>query len=86
MNEKEEFLPTKDEVVRLLDFAKNDRFNSFKTIDELVGMKLIDNRFFIKIKNEPEWNYKGLMKFFCNHSIDLQSTIEDALDKLNEEI
>lgn len=82
MSEKKVIIPTKEEVVTLLNVAKNDKIIHMKTVNELLGMKWVDS-LMPKIKGEPEWGYEGLREFFIIHSIDGSCTFEEALEKLN---
>lgn len=82
MNENEIILPSKEEVILLLNIAKNDKTLHMQTVNELLGMKWVDSPM-PKTKGEPKWEYEGLRKFFINHSIDFSSTFEQALETLN---
>ena len=74
-------IPTKEEVIVLLNIAKIDKSIHMHTISELLGMKWVDS-LMPKIKGEPEWGYEGLRQFFIIHSIDGSYTFEEALEKL----
>lgn len=75
-------IPTKEEVVTLLNIAKNDRIIHMNTVNDLLGMKWVDS-LMPNIKGKPEWCYEGLRKFFIDHSIDGTCTFEEALEKLS---
>jgi hypothetical protein len=82
MRKNKTIIPTKEEVISLLNVAKSDKIIHMKTVNELLGMKWVDSHI-PKIKGEPEWGYEGLREFFISHSIDGSCTFEEALEKLD---
>lgn len=74
-------LPTKEEMIRLLKVASDEKLCHLETVGELLGMKLIDS-LLPKSSLEPDWNYEGLRLFLMEHGIDSTDTILEALAKL----
>ena len=83
MNKKETILPTKDEVVKLLNIAKNDDMLQLQTVGDLLGIKYTDS-LMPKIKEAPEWGVEGLSEFFNGYDIDDSCSLEEALERLND--
>lgn len=74
-------MPSKEDVIRLLSFAAKDNITHMTTVNELLGMKLVDS-WLPKTEAEPEWGFEGLKQFFMEHKIEGTDTFEDALLKL----
>ena len=81
MNKKEVIMPTKEEVIKLLEVAKNDDIIPIHSIGELIGMKWVDG-LLPKIEGAPAWGYDGLVKFFKDYGIDNNDSFEEALKKI----
>lgn len=74
-------MPSKEDVKKLITFTMNAHIIHMKTVDELLGMKWVDS-LLPKNKEEPEWGYDGLKKFFDEFGIKGSDTFKEALEKL----
>lgn len=81
MSDKTIAIPSEAEVKKLLEIAMNDKIIHMESVGELLGMKWVDS-LLPKIKDEPEWGYEGLKKFFIDHEIEGTDSFKEALDKL----
>lgn len=74
-------IPSEAEVKKLLEIAINDKIIHMELVGELLGMKWTDS-LLPKFKDEPEWGYEGLKKFFIDHGIEYTDSFKEAMDKL----
>lgn len=81
MSDKTIAIPSEAEVKKLLEIAINDKIIHMELVGELLGMKWVDS-LLPKFKNEPEWGYEGLNKFFVDHGIEHTDSFKEAMDKL----
>lgn len=81
MSDKAIAIPSKAEVEKLIKIAMNDKIIHMESAGELLGMKWVDS-LLPKFKDEPEWGYEGLKKFFIDHGIESTDSFKEALDKL----
>lgn len=81
MSDKAIAIPSKAEVKKLIKIAMNDKIIHMESAGELLGMKWVDS-LLPKFKDEPEWGYEGLKKFFIDHGIESTDSFKEALDKL----
>ena len=81
MNKNEVIMPSKEEVIKLLDIAKNGNTIPMQTIGDLLAIKWAD-RLFSEIECTPVCGVEGLVEFFNDYGIDDSCSIEDALKKI----
>lgn len=79
--DKKVIIPTKEEIIKMLEFALTSMTYKDETMGELLGMKWTDS-LLPKMKNEPDWEYEGLREFYKIYNIELSDSIAQALAKI----
>ena len=79
MNENKIIMPTKKEVIAMLDALIKLNLNLYQNIGEVLGVKLIEDRL-PKMKGEPQWGYEGF-KVFCK---EIQRGLDGAIVEIDD--
>ena len=80
-NNDEIILPTKEEIIAMLEFAIKSDLITYQNIGEILGMKLIDD-LLPKMKVGPQWGYEGFRIFCKENNLFSTDTLAEALKKL----
>lgn len=81
MKDNKVVIPTKEEIIAMLEFAIKSDLIPYQNIGEILGMKLIDE-LLPTIKVGPQWGYEGFRIFCKENNLFSTDTLAEALKKL----
>lgn len=82
MSDKKIIIPTKEEIIKMLEYSINNGAIHYETMGEILGTKMIDDSLLPDVKIGPEWGYEGLKEFYKMYGINVTDTLKEALAKL----
>lgn len=81
MSESKIVIPSKDEIIKMLEYLITSNLNTYQNIGEILGTKLVEDKL-PKMKGEPQWGYKGFKIFCKENNLLATDTLAEALKKL----
>ena len=81
MKDNKVVIPTKEEIIVMLEFAIKSDLSTYQNIGEILGTKLVEDKL-PKIKGEPQWGYEGFRIFCKENNLLPTDTLAEALKKL----
>lgn len=81
MKDNKVIIPSREEIIAMLEFAIKSDLITYQNIGEILDMKLIDD-LLPKMKVGPQWGYEGFRIFCKENNLLPTDTLAEALKKL----